>query len=244
MKSKIFYLLVVLALSFTACGPQPATLEPTSLPTEVPMTRTPFPSAAAPVPATQTTNSAWVEYRDPRYGYGLALPCYWTVSPTPMLGMFATMSARSYTDEFLNSNSDRGNWIGDHWPAGAMNLNVVAIEGIDPSLSMINAIRQFYTSYSSEQSLLSVDEISFEGRTGYVATVAGGLQGGETVRIVYFSINPNTLAAFTFSPSEALNSSDAQAILYSFTLAADQPVSFPPQNPSGPPGGGLIACVY
>ena len=186
--------------------------------------------------------AGWVEYRDPRYGYGLALPCYWTVTPTPMEGTFATMSARSYSDEFFAAHSDRGVWTGDAWPAGAYKLDAVIFEGIDPSLSMQDAIHYTYATYSNEQELVSVEEKTYDRHLGYIATVQGGPQGGETLRVVYFAIGPDALLSLVFYPEAAQDEPDLQAMLGSFASALDEPVAFPAQAPSGPPDGSAIAC--
>ena len=51
--------------------------------------------------------SSWTEYRDERYGYGLAVPCHWVQLPPPLEGNFATLTVLSYDEQFRAQNSER-----------------------------------------------------------------------------------------------------------------------------------------
>jgi hypothetical protein len=75
----------------------------------------------------------WIKLRDARYGYGLAVPCYWTVYPTPPQGNYAAMSMRSYDDAYFMAHSEKGGWIGGKRPEGAVSMDMVVIEGIKPT---------------------------------------------------------------------------------------------------------------
>ena len=126
------FLPLLSACLLAVASPEPPVLLSTQAPVLVPTEAATEPPPATQGPVSEPTfmpgTAGWVEYRDPRYGYGLALPCYWTVTPTPMEGTFATMSARSYSDEFFAAHSDRGVWTGDAWPAGAYKLDAVIFE--------------------------------------------------------------------------------------------------------------------
>lgn len=238
--------LILLAVFLTACvpaapseGPVPATQPLTLAPTEaLPSTQT-----LAPAPPTGAV-SGWREYRDTRYGYGVSLPCYWQVTPTPAEGVFAAMTARSYTDDFFAQHSERGEWKDGIWPAGAYKLDAVGFEGLDQASSFPDALRAWYSKpeNSSEQELVSVDETTFGLQPAYLATLQSGLQGGAKVQIVYFPLGGGRAVGFVFMPDTALESSDVQGILSSFAAAPDEPVSPPPGPPSGPPDGGPITC--
>ena len=60
---------------------------------------------AATQPTNQAGGTSWIEYRDARYGYGVAIPCHWIVVPTPLEGEFATLTLRSYDEAFRAANS-------------------------------------------------------------------------------------------------------------------------------------------
>jgi hypothetical protein len=154
------------------------------------------------------------------------------------------MTAHSYSEEFFAQHSERGEWKGGVWPAGAYKLDAVGFENMDPALSAPDAIRAWYSNpqNSSEQELISVEETRFGRQTGYIATLQSGLQGGEKVRIVYFSLQPGRLIGFVFLPGTALDSPDVQAILASFAATPAEPVSFPSNAPIGPQDGGPVSC--
>ncbi|MGE5250322.1 MAG: hypothetical protein ACM3QS_08930, partial [Bacteroidota bacterium] len=205
------------------------------------------PAGPSALPSPTTVSSAalgWMQYRDPRYGYGIALPCYWSVTPTPMEGTYAAMTARSYSDEFFAQHSERGEWLGGVWPAGAYKLDAVVFENMDASLPVPDALRLWYSipQNASEQQLVAVEETSFGSRTSYLATLQGGLQGAEKVRIVYFPLRPGRLIGFVFLPGTALESPDVQAILASFVPTSAEAVNFPGRPPAETPGGGPVSC--
>lgn len=231
MRRRIWIALLSLGLLSMACGLQgemppalpvdAATASPAQAPTLEP----------APVlqetPAAQSSASAWKEYRDARFGYGLALPCFWSYYPTPPAGNFAAMTARNYGEEFFQAHSVRGEWVDGNWPEGTMALSVIAIEGIDPSLTMEEAIDYIYKNYSSEQTVESIEPVRYGDHNGVLVTVTDGLAGGGTHRLVYFPLSPDTLLSMVFTPDSALEHPDAQAILASLAIAVDEPVELP-----------------
>ncbi len=202
---------------------------------------TPLPSNIVPTEPVQAAN-IWVEYRDARYGYAIALPCYWKYIPTPMEGMFGTMTARSYSDEFFEAHSERGDWKNNIWPTGALKLDVLVIEGIDPALKLTDAVNQFYAEYATEQEISSLEEVTIGTHPALLATVIGGLSGAETVRIIYVRLAPDKLLSFLFYPNTTLDSPDAQAILNSFVLPSEGNITLPLVAPSGRPDDGSLSC--
>jgi hypothetical protein len=259
---KRFPFLILITIFISGCGPlppsttlrtpsQPAFTEeafsqPTAspAPTENTLTRT----TATPVPtevfsATPVQgDNPWVEYRDPRYRYAIALPCYWTYTPTPMEGMFAAMVARSYNEEFFAAHSERGNWKNDIWPEGALKMDVYVFEGVDPALNLADAVHQFYADYSTEQELTSLEEVTFGSHPALLITVTGGLSGGTVNRLVYFRLAPDKLLWFIFYPDTAMDSPDAQAIMNSLMFSSEAKLIFPSINPSGRPDDGSLSC--
>jgi hypothetical protein len=226
--------LASLVLVVAACEAQPTVVPVAST---SPATMTVEPQVTAP-PAT-----GWVEYRDARYEYGLALPCFWVVNPTPAEGEFGVMTGRSFTDDYFAAHSERGVWINDTWPAGAMKLDVIVTEGWNGALALEDAVRAFYAKYANEQEIVSLESRPLGRGEAVLATVRGGLQGGETVRLVYTWLEPGTLMSFIFVPDYALESADASAILNSLAPTAADSVAFPTNPPAGPPEGATAACL-
>lgn len=231
MRRRIWIAFFGLGLLSMACGLQ-AEMSPTlpvdmatASPTQAP-TLEPDP-VLQETPTSQTSPLFWKEYRDARFGYGLALPCFWSYYPTPPEGNFAAMTARNFSEEFYQAHSVRGEWVDGNWPEGTMALNVIAIEGIDPSLTMEEAIAYIYENYSSEQAVNSIEPVRYGDHNGVLVTVTDGLAGGGTHRLVYFPLSPDTLLSVVFMPDSALEHPDAQAILASLATAVDEPVELP-----------------
>lgn len=231
MRRQIWIAFFGLGLLSMACGLQ-AEMSPalpvdvaTASPTQVPTLE------SAPVlqetPVSQASSLFWKEYRDARFGYGLALPCFWSYYPTPPEGNFAAMTARNFSEEFYQAHSVRGEWVDGNWPEGTMALNVIAIEGIDPSLTMEEAIAYIYKNYSSEQTVNSIVPVRYGDHDGVLVTVTDGLADGGTHRLVYFPLSPDTLLSVVFTPDSAWDYPDAQAILASLATAVDEPVELP-----------------
>jgi hypothetical protein len=156
--------------------------------------------------------------------------------------MFATMTARSYSDEFFATHSERGNWTDGVWPEGAYKLDAVVFEGLAYSSDAENMIREFITGTLNEQELTSLEEVTVGRRTGYMATLVSGLQGGDTQKMIYYPFRNDALLGMAFQPGSALESADIQAILGSLALAMEETVVFPAQIPTSPPDAGSPAC--
>ena len=79
----VFFILSVL---LGACALE-TTQEPAPLATQQ-LVETVTPESVPPTEAVSPTempaaNDEWVTYHDPRYGVGLAYPCWWTFTPMP-----------------------------------------------------------------------------------------------------------------------------------------------------------------
>jgi hypothetical protein len=237
---KRILLVFPLACLLIACSSRPGAVN--SAATQSPVAQPVLATSTAAQPVAEPHAAGWVQYRDARYGYGLALPCYWVITPTPAEGSFAVMSARSFTDEFRAAHSERGVWTNDTWPAGAMKLDVLMVEDLDPALNLPDTVRHFYTLYAGGQEIRTIEDIPLGRGSAVRVTVSDGLQGEETLRIIYVLLRPGTLLSLIFVPGAAFDSPDAQAILNSISLVKDQPVAYPSVEPAGPPDGGPIAC--
>ena len=84
MKTKITPL-VLLVLLISACAPAVSQTEtapaPETISTEEPLSA-PVPTELAPQPE-QPVVTSWKAVRDQRYGFGLAMPCWWLFTPIP-----------------------------------------------------------------------------------------------------------------------------------------------------------------
>src|SRR5512139_3199025 len=105
MLPRRFTFLIILSALLAACAPQPA-----PVPTEIPATEAPPIVSTIPVqpteepqatPEPQAANSAWAQYRDPRYGIGLAYPCWWVMYPMPAEGYGGMISLRSFDEDYF-----------------------------------------------------------------------------------------------------------------------------------------------
>ena len=86
-----------------------------------------------------SANGAWVEYRDPRYGIGLAYPCWWVMYPIPAEGSGAALSLRSFDEDYFRANSVKGQWKDGVAPEGVYAADFLVFEGIDPAASNADA---------------------------------------------------------------------------------------------------------
>lgn len=66
----------------------------------------------------------WTEYRDARYGYGLAVPSDWIIFPTPPEGVRATLVLTNFGDEGRGITSEQ-------WPKGGLKIDITVFENID-----------------------------------------------------------------------------------------------------------------
>ena len=192
-------------------------------------------------PAIQQPSKAWKDYRDPRYGYGLALPCFWQVNPTPTDGYSGAMTAHSWSDDFFNANSVRGNWINDIWPAGAISLQVWGEEQVDPVLSTPEAITNYYSTSETDK-IVSLEDSLFGDNNASVVTLASILHPEETSKVIAFRLAPEKILFFAFNPQTSLDLKDAQAILSSLVFSSEVAIVIPAFDPSTPPGSSSISC--
>ncbi len=198
-----------------------------------------------PVPtqdlAVQQPSNAWKDYRDPRYGYGLALPCFWQVNPTPTDGYSGVMTAHSWSDDFFNANSVRGNWINNVWPAGAISLQVWGEEQVDPVLSTPETITNYYSTSETDK-IVSLEDSSFGGNNATVVTLASILHPEEISKVIAFRLAQDKILFFAFNPQTSLDLKDAQGILNSLVFSSEEVIVIPAFDPSTPPGGSSILC--
>lgn len=220
------YKIFLLALIFlTACSPQAT---PTASPPDVSET-----DSATEQNSSRDPSTAWLwkEIRDERFGFGLAVPCWWEVTDMPADGIIASMTVRNYDEAFFTKYSDKGSWIGGNPPQGVISMDITAVTGIDPTLSLEEA---YLTSVdSSTYTVTSSQEKDINGRIYTVIALKNQKNQSEPTSIVYIKgLAPDTILIFSTTPNEAMFSNDAQAIFSSFSSVPDEEIVIPQLLPS------------
>ncbi|MFH2040801.1 MAG: hypothetical protein ABIJ65_15330 [Chloroflexota bacterium] len=178
-------------------------------------------------------SSLWVEYWDPRYNYGVALPSHWVVNPTPTDSVGGgSMSARNYTNEYRTAYSVKGNWVGGEPPEGVVALEFVAFEGVLPEQSVEVAINSFL---GGEQSvILSVDEVTIGRHLAYQVNEANINDSSDTWHTFVFRIKPEIMLLVVAYPQDRIELADVQAILGSISFSKSEPITKPKIAPFPP----------
>jgi hypothetical protein len=234
--------LVILSALLTACAPQPA-----PVPTEIPAaeaTATQAPTAVSTllvqptlevqsIPTTEqpAVKSPWIQYRDTRYGIGLAYPCWWIMYPIPAEGSGATLSLRSFDEDYFRANSVKGQWKDGVPPEGAFTADFVVFEGVDPAKSNADAypIDPSTTAIaSSEDKLIGQNQATFIQLKDLVNSNA------PLFTVILFRLAPDKLIGFVSQQQDRLDSVDLQGILDSLSLSPDQPITVPTVAPHPP----------
>jgi TolB protein len=195
------------------------------------------PTATAPAPTSTPTpeepkSSLWVEYRDARNGYGLALPCFWNIYPPPEGRGPGSPSILSYDEAFFFAHSIKGQWINNEWPQGAIKIEIHVWEGIDPATPLSDAARQVL----SEDTIQSVEEV-IVGSQAAVLVSFGDREPPIPDKVHVFRLSPDSLLLFSVSPRQALESPDVQGILESLARSPEEEIVIPSFPPSGPVEG-------
>jgi len=228
MKNKSLLLLLVIALFVSACSPSVSPTEdlPTPIPTEE-LTSIPAPTDPAPQPEKPIATS-WKAVRDPRYGFGLAIPCWWLVSPIPAEGFGGAMTIKNYDEAYFNANSNKGFW---DWPNGSLKLDVIIMEGIDLTNSDIDGYLQF--SDPTMESVVSVESQQFGSHNATVATLINPNNQNDSKTIVYFfRLAPDKLLMVNPIPQNIIDTPDFQAILTTIALTPEEQIALPTIPPT------------
>jgi hypothetical protein len=228
----VFFILTVLQ---AACAPQPAQ-EPMPLETQQIETLIPesMPPTEIALPAEMpTANSEWVTYRDPRYGVGLAYPCWWAFTPMPTEGIGGAITLRSFDEEYARAHSTKGNWNGAVPPEGVFAIDIGVFEGIDPALSTTEAWA------SMSDPTMSVIAASEERMIGQNQATLIQMQNvnnnNDPLFTMYlFRLAPDKILMFSPLFQDRLDSSDIQGVLNSLSLNPDQPIIVPAFAPHEP----------
>lgn len=221
---RIAFFFILLAL-LAACAPQPA-----PVPTEIPATEAPPAVSTLPVQPTEevqptpgqaATNSAWAQYRDPRYGIGFAYPCWWIMYPMPAEGIGGAISLRSFDEDYFRANSVKGQWKDGVVPEGVFAIDLGVFEGIDPAASNAEAYPM-----DPETSAIVLSEDVLIGRNQATVIRLQNLVNSNDplFTVILFRLAPDKLMIFVTQQQDRLDSADVQGILNSLSLSPDQPI--------------------
>jgi len=173
----------------------------------------------------------WVEYWNPVFNYGLALPAHWEVS-TEQVGGF--MITKSYDQEYFEANSIKGWWIGGEAPEGVVKLDFVPFEGIVPEQSLATAISNILGADPSMTVVLTAEEITIGDHDAVRITTARPDDLEDTTSNIAFRLSPEVILLVAAYPDSAHNSSDVQTILSTLVLDKSTPIIKPTTAPHPP----------
>jgi hypothetical protein len=237
MFTRRFTFLLVLSALLAACAPQPA-----PAPTTVPVTEVPTVVSTLPVQPTveiQSTltteqpvaNSAWTQYRDTRYGIGVAYPCWWIMYPIPVDGNGGTLSLRSFDEEYFRAHSVKGQWKDGIPPEGAFTADFVVFEGVDPAKSNADA---YPIDPSTTAIVSSKDKLIGQNQATLIQLKDLVNSNAPLFTVILFRLAPDKLVGFVTQQQDRLDSPDLQGILTSLSLSPDQPIVLPTAEPHPP----------
>lgn len=242
-KSYLFLLILIIILASLACGSlEVGVVTPTSEDELANAVDAQKPTEDAGLPTEEITpptenlaedfSHLWVEYWNPKYNYGLTLPAHWVVENDSAGGGF--MSTRSYDQDYFLANSIKGNWIGGEPPEGAIKLDFVGFEGIVPEQSLDVAISDILGQDPEMTVVLSVEEKKIGEQEAVLITTARPENLNEPFTSAAFRLSPETILLVAPYPTDALNSSNVQAILNSLVLSKSTPILKPRTAPQPP----------
>ncbi len=233
MTKKLIPFLLTMAVSVTACAthrdtapvllPDGATTLPS--PTDTPV---PLPQAG---PAAETPSAAWREVRDARYGFGLAIPCWWIVSPIPPQGVGGVMTISNYDEAYFMANSQKGFW---DWPNGALKIDIVVIEDANPQLSDTDAYMELVD--TNMQALISSETRQTGAHPAAVLTLQNLVnQNDPPIRVFIHRLAPDKLILINPIPQGILDTPDFQTLLSTMVLTPQEAITIPSTPPAETP---------
>jgi len=228
MKNRSILFLLLVAITVSACSPSVPQVEetPALIITEEPMLN-PTQVESAPEPELPVS-TAWKAVRDQRYGFGLAVPCWWLFTPIPEGGSGGAMTIKNYDEAYFMANSSKGFW---DWPNGTLKLDVIVMEGVDPANSDIDGYLQF--SDPTMERVDSVESQQFGSHTATIASLANVDNPNSPITKVYFfRLAPDKLLMVNPVPQSIVNTPDFQALLASIVLTPEEQIALPTITPA------------
>jgi hypothetical protein len=186
----------------------------------------------APTEPAEDFSHLWIEYRDPAYGYGVALPAHWEVNPTPTEGYDGVMTAHSYDEAYFMAHSTKGWWTDGIVPEGAIKMDFAGMADEYPELDLASAIVEAYRQ-SDTTVVLSTETVTYNGHEAVLVTTASPNHLDETYTSVAFRLSNDKILLVTAFWNDAFNDPDVQAILNSFVLEGED-VTLPTFAPNPP----------
>jgi len=228
MKTRLLPILILLAIVGSACTPVTATpidtpaLAPTDKPLPIP-TQTEVASQPE-----QSVLKAWRAVRDPRYGFGLAVPCWWLVSPIPAEGSGGVMTIKNYDEAYFSAHSNKGFW---NWPNGTLKLDIVLMEGADPAKSDADAYMQFVD--PTMQGLVSTESRQVGSNTVTIVTLSNLVNTNDpNTQLFVYRLSPSIILMVAPIPQTIINTPDFQALLASIVLSPNKQITLPTITPA------------
>jgi hypothetical protein len=226
MKNKLLAFLLLAVVSLSACAPAITTSEPTLVVAEEPL---PLPTQPENTPQPELPiTTAWKVVRDPRYGFGLAVPCWWLVNPIPEQGIGGVMTFTNYDENYFRANSTKGFW---EWPNGTLKLDVIIVEGVDPAKPDAEAYMQFVDPTTT--GLVSAEPQQIGAHNATVLTLSNLVNTNDPhTKFFTFRLAPDKLLMVVPYPQHIMDTPDFQAILTSIVLTPDDQVVLPTTIPA------------
>ena len=178
---------------------------------------------------TEDFSHLWVEYWNPVFNYGLAIPSHWRVDTESQGGH---MMLWSYEQEFFDANSIKGWWIGGEPPEGAVKIDFAPLKVEIPEQSLEVAISDRYG--LEDYVLISVEKTSFGAAEGAYVIEARKDNLEDTRMHIEIRLSPETILFVGTLPSSRLYSNDIQLILNSLVLDKSTPIVKPTAAPYPP----------
>ena len=174
----------------------------------------------------------WVEYWNPVFNYGLAIPSHWRVDTESQSGY---MMLFSYEQEFFEANSMKGGWIGGEAPEGAVKLDFAPLEVAVPEQSLEVVISEMGSRNGmGDYTLISVEKTTFGAAEGAYVTEASVDHLEATKMHIVIRLSPETILFVGTRSSSRLYSDDIQLILNSLVLDKSTPIIKPTVAPYPP----------
>jgi hypothetical protein len=153
------------------------------------------------------------------------------VDPMPAEGSGATLSLRSFDEDYFRAHAVKGQWEGGVAPEGALTADLVVFEDVDSAKSNAEA----YPIDPSMNEIVSSEDIVI-GRNQATLIELKDLvnTNAPLFKVILFRLAPDKLLGFVSQQQDQLDSVDLQGILTSLSLSPDQPIILPTGAPHAP----------
>ena len=185
-----------------------------------------------PTPA-EDFSHLWVEYRDPAYGYGVALPAHWVVNPTPSDSYAGAMTTASFDEAYFMAHSIKGWWTENTIPEGVIKMDFAGMPDEYSDLDLASSLTEMYRDQSDVTVVLSTEPVVYNEHEAVLMTTASPNNLEETYKSVVFRLANDNIMMVTAFWGDVFSSPDVQAILNSFAFEGE-PVTLPSIAPRPP----------